>query len=284
MLSDQANPIFLSREQANAVDRIAIGEFGMQSLVLMENASLAAANLWLNLADKTQDSALIFCGPGNNGGDGLAMARHLYIAGVPIGVVLVGDPDQLSPDCEANWKILRQTKIFSRVLSTDLTTQQIQASTGQVVAEFNTHIAGVAWSSPNDSNACGESSVNAKTQEDASSQNQSKGRKLTWVVDALVGTGAIGPLRANMASIVQVLNAIAAKRFAIDLPSGWDCDQGPTAGVIFHADITCTFVAMKRSFEQSESKDHDAMKSLGEIHVRQIGAPPEVLLRALQCR
>lgn len=99
----------LSVETIRQVDRTAIERFGMHSLVLMENAALGCAR-WLTeryVAPRTQ----VMCGRGNNGGDGLAIARHLRLAGWPCHVIQLGPIDQLSSDARANWNILTAKQV-----------------------------------------------------------------------------------------------------------------------------------------------------------------------------
>jgi len=78
----------LTAEAMQKVDRRAIDELGVPSLVLMENAALGVVDA---LAERFPEarSAALFCGPGNNGGDGLAVARHLAVRGYEIALFLV---------------------------------------------------------------------------------------------------------------------------------------------------------------------------------------------------
>jgi NAD(P)H-hydrate epimerase len=96
----------LTREQIREVDRIAIEELGIPGVVLMENAGRNAAE---RVADRVRTSrakrVVIFCGPGNNGGDGFVIARQLANAGIEVRVYLAGDPERLSPDCAVNHDI-----------------------------------------------------------------------------------------------------------------------------------------------------------------------------------
>lgn len=71
------------------LDRRASEEFGIPSLVLMENAALGAVEV-LGERFPSARRVLVLCGPGNNGGDGLAMARHLALRGLEVEVWLVG--------------------------------------------------------------------------------------------------------------------------------------------------------------------------------------------------
>ena len=65
---------------------------------LMERAGRAAADLALRLLAQDRRPVLIACGPGNNGGDGFVLARHLLKAGFSVHVLLTGKPDRLPAD------------------------------------------------------------------------------------------------------------------------------------------------------------------------------------------
>lgn len=95
----------LSVERIRQVDRLAIEQFHMNSLVLMENAAIGCAQ-WLTNRFSPAVEAIVLCGRGNNGGDGLAIARHLRLAGWNCRVVQCGPIDKLSPDARSNWEIL----------------------------------------------------------------------------------------------------------------------------------------------------------------------------------
>jgi len=90
----------------------------------------------------------------------------------------------------------------------------------------------------------------------------------TWIVDALLGTGASGPPRPPFDEAIRRLNAAPCRRLAVDLPSGLDCDSGQPAEATIRADHTCTFVAPKIGFLTSEAAAY-----LGQVHVLDIGAP-----------
>lgn len=96
-----------------------------------------------------------------------------------------------------------------------------------------------------------------------------------WVVDAMLGTGASGAPRSPLDTVIDVLNRSAAKKLAIDVSSGLDCDTGEVATVAFRADHTCTFVAPKPGLVVAGSKEY-----VGELHVADIGAP-RVLVEAM---
>jgi NAD(P)H-hydrate epimerase len=93
-----------------------------------------------------------------------------------------------------------------------------------------------------------------------------------WIVDALRGTGAPGAPRPPWDEVICTMNAAPARKLAIDLPSGLDCDTGMPAEPTFRADHTATFVAPKIGF-----RNPAAMQYLGQVHVLDIGAPRKLI-------
>ena len=94
----------LSREQSRAVDELADREFHIPGLILMENAGRGCADL---LAAQSPRQVLICCGPGNNGGDGYVIARHLDLYGIPVKIALFCSPDRIRGDALTNFQIIR---------------------------------------------------------------------------------------------------------------------------------------------------------------------------------
>src|SRR5688572_18330083 len=76
-------------------DRRAIEEFGVPGIVLMENAGAGAARIIEEVLSPAPgargEPVRIICGPGNNGGDGFVVARHLHNRGLLVEVTTVGD-------------------------------------------------------------------------------------------------------------------------------------------------------------------------------------------------
>lgn len=95
----------LTNAEMKEVERIAIEEKGVPSLILMENAARGAVEVILS---KSPKSAIIFAGKGNNGGDGLAIARMLITKGIQTKVVFVGNKEDATLDCRKNLNILEE--------------------------------------------------------------------------------------------------------------------------------------------------------------------------------
>lgn len=86
--------------QMKELDRTAIEERKIPSLDLMERAAGAVAKKVLQITGKNDRNRqiAIFCGPGNNGGDGVAAARLLMERGREVRIFLVGDRKKMTPD------------------------------------------------------------------------------------------------------------------------------------------------------------------------------------------
>ncbi len=96
----------LDADSMREVDRAAIEEVGVPSLVLMENAAIGVVDA-IGESYPEATSVGILCGPGNNGGDGLAVARHLTIRGYRVDVRLVRTGRGLSEDAQTQLDICR---------------------------------------------------------------------------------------------------------------------------------------------------------------------------------
>lgn len=196
----------------------------MSGLVLMENAGRGCADVLCDVG--IAGPVLICCGKGNNGGDGLVVARHLDVRGYQPLVLLACAASELKADAAVNLSILRRTSVEIK---------QVDSSRdwGSIAHWFDI---------------------------------------ADWVVDALLGTGSQGEPRFPIDELIRRANAATARKLAIDLPSGLDCDTGQPANETFRAAHTCALVAQKAGF-QTEG----AQPFLGTVHVLDIGTPREVL-------
>ncbi len=113
----------LSVENARELDRRAVEEYAMDSIVLMENAAFGLCTHVLDmLCDVTDPSVVICAGPGNNGGDGFALARHLHNHQIPTRVVRTIDADGYAGDAGKNLRIIERMGIETMGLDAFLET------------------------------------------------------------------------------------------------------------------------------------------------------------------
>src|SRR5262245_3222673 len=94
----------LSRAQVRELDRRAIEQHGIPARVLMETAGRGTVEILRSLG--IRGPVVIGCGKGNNGGDGLVIARWLANYGHTVWTCLFARPDELSPEASANWRIV----------------------------------------------------------------------------------------------------------------------------------------------------------------------------------
>lgn len=95
----------LTCAEVRDVDVRAVRDFGLPSIVLMENAGRNCAELLLQLG--VSGPVVICAGKGNNGGDGFVMARHLRNHGVDVRLLLFASPAGLKGDAATNYHVLQ---------------------------------------------------------------------------------------------------------------------------------------------------------------------------------
>ncbi|MBN1805396.1 MAG: NAD(P)H-hydrate epimerase [Sedimentisphaerales bacterium] len=107
--SDDKKYTLMTKDQVRAVDSWAINTLGIPGVVLMENAGRSCAELIREkLKGIATQKVCIFCGTGNNGGDGYVIARHLLDNGFKVKVVICGDPQKVKGDAKINLDILEK--------------------------------------------------------------------------------------------------------------------------------------------------------------------------------
>lgn len=91
------------------LDRVAIEQYGIPGLVLMENAGLAVVRVARDLLGRAAGKKVaVIVGKGNNGGDGLVVARHLFNAGARVKVWLLAKLEEVTGDAAVNLHIWRK--------------------------------------------------------------------------------------------------------------------------------------------------------------------------------
>lgn len=218
--------VLMSRDEVRTVDAWAINEVGVPGVVLMENAGRSCAEF---IAEKLKDGAgrkvCIFCGTGNNGGDGYVIARHLLNRRFEAATVICGDYERIRGDARVNLEILERL--------------------GGAIERID----------PKGEGAAGRVKELAEGAD--------------MVVDGLFGTGLAGELRGGYAELVASINGLDCPIFAVDIPSGLDCDTGLPLGAAIRAAYTVTFVAAKKGFANP-----DAAEYTGEVYIASIGVEP----------
>lgn len=127
--------LWLSRDEVRSVDKRAIQEFNVPGVVLMENAGLGATDVLMAINPESKP-VLILCGPGNNGGDGWVMARHLELRGLKARTLLVADIAPSTGDAGINFAIAQSALLVDGQVTTsnlDEMIRMVRAHDGWIV-------------------------------------------------------------------------------------------------------------------------------------------------------
>jgi NAD(P)H-hydrate epimerase len=223
----------LTRDEVRQLDVQAATELALPTILLMENAGRGAAGWLAELigaippyvrARSVQrgptsglrepphgqllPTVLIVCGPGNNGGDGAVVARHLNAWGFPVRVIWFTQSNHLRSDAAVQWNILQRSGIDQSAFFDGHSVH----SDGEVT-QITTILS-----------------------------------EVDWIVDGLFGTGLARPVEGPLAKVINLMNHSGKPIFALDLPSGLDADTGEPLGTAVRASATATFVAAKAGF------------------------------------
>ncbi|WP_054645795.1 NAD(P)H-hydrate epimerase [Secundilactobacillus oryzae] len=98
-------------QEAREADAYTINEVGIPSAVLMERAALAVANELQTNEAFDLSKTLVVAATGNNGGDGLAVARLLFVQGLDVTVLLLGNEAHATVETQRQLKICRHYRI-----------------------------------------------------------------------------------------------------------------------------------------------------------------------------
>lgn len=125
------------------VDKAATELGSIPSIILMENAAIACVNELKKSFDISSVSIAVFCGKGNNGGDGLAIARHLNNMGADVTVYLVSGAE-FKGDALVNYEILSKTNTsIEHIIDTEKLSYIIRSYDIVVDAILGTGISGM---------------------------------------------------------------------------------------------------------------------------------------------
>lgn len=223
------------------LDHSASEIFGIPSIVLMENAGLGTVKMIENELGPCKNTfALIFVGPGNNGGDGLVIGRHLHQRGCqPVFFFLV-NPDTLTGDPAVNLQIIKKLRLPFHVV---------------------------------------DNAARVETIPILFKQFESRGLPCYAVIDAIFGIGLCREVGGHFADTINLINksgfAHESPVVSVDTPSGMDSDTGKVLGTCVRANYTATYCCAKPGHFI-----YDSFSWTGKLEIIDIGIPPEAIQRA----
>ncbi len=102
----------VTSDEMREMDRYTIQDLGVPGVVLMENAGVGIFRIIREMYGDVEGlSAFIFCGKGNNGGDGFVIARHLWDAGAHVKIFIAGADEDIKGDARINFDIVQKLNI-----------------------------------------------------------------------------------------------------------------------------------------------------------------------------
>lgn len=119
--------------EMHEMDRQAIEKFGITGELLMENAGMAVFQVIREEIGTAGNRFVIFCGNGNNGGDGLVVARKLHSDGAEVEVVLLGDKNKYRGAARKNLEIVEKIPVKTREVRSTAGLKNLIASADAVV-------------------------------------------------------------------------------------------------------------------------------------------------------
>jgi NAD(P)H-hydrate epimerase len=203
---------------------------GIPLIHLMECAGYCIADeIIKRYKFKDNSRVAIFCGTGNNGGDGFVVARQLAAFNIKSLVILVGSPEKIRTHAsQFNWNIIRK---------------KINYMVETIVIRDSTEIENIQLLSKNTKN-------------------------LTLIVDGLLGTGVSGKIKEPISTAIDVINKlkteIGVDVISIDIPSGMNPNTGQVQHKAVNADLVISLHRIKKGLDiNSEYIKEIATRSIG---------------------
>ena len=215
----------LTAAQMREMDRLTVEQCGIPYAILMETAGAKVVEAIIEEYGSVEGKLFaIFCGKGNNGGDGAVIARLLWIKKAYVKVFLFGKIEEISGEAQANF--IAAQKISQPDSKAAFTFKKLYFE--EFTQEFPTVY---TWK---------------KTRHESSDRFHPD-----FIIDALLGTGISRPAEGLLAQAIKTINGyksyIGAKLqiISVDIPSGLPSDQATPIGIHINADLTVSFTAPK---------------------------------------
>jgi len=204
------------------IDGLAIKEKSITPYSLMEKAAIFSYRAIFDRWPETKNM-IVFCGKGNNAGDGYLLASLAKKAGVEVTIICPEKPKNISAASSQALNLVKSMKI--KILG---------------IKQFS---------------------------------NLAKPNKKTIIVDALLGIGIKGQVSGKISSAIKEMNSLGKTNLVVslDIPSGLCADTGKILGIAIKADLTLTYIGLKRGLYTS-----DGRSCSGEILLDYLDVKPSI--------
>lgn len=229
------------------VDSYTIEHIGIPSMVLMERAAFSVYEYMVGNI-KESDRVICICGTGNNGADGIALARMLHLEGYKADVLIIGKESKATDEWHNQRDIAIKCDV--NIISLDICGKE----TENIVTVDNNMSYSIDKSALND---------------------MLDGYDI--IVDGIFGIGITREVEGIHKDIIEVINHTDKIVYALDIPSGLCADTGNVMGVAIKADITFTFGACKTGLWLDEGREY-----AGKIVENPIGFPEKAYCDGLE--
>lgn len=234
------SPIYQT-EQIRTFEQLAIERFDISGFTLMQRAGKAALDFLLRRFPNAQKIA-IYCGSGNNGGDGYVLARMAHDRGLKIKIWQVGHHDQLKNEAKRAHDLCREADLS--------------------MTPFSEHT---------------NITVNSNNNNNNNNGNLHHNKSVDLIVDAICGIGIHDELKGDARLAVETISRSSSSVpiLAIDVPTGIDADTGKVCGQALRATATITFIGLKFGLLTGQGCEY-----AGELALNDLQLPPELFAAA----
>jgi ADP-dependent NAD(P)H-hydrate dehydratase / NAD(P)H-hydrate epimerase len=223
--------------QMRELDRLTVECCGISYATLMETAGSRVVEAMQ--AEGELRYCTVFCGKGNNGGDGAVIARLLWMRGIAVEVLLFGRLEETKEEARANFEIVKR-----------LAEAEVNSGGGEI----------------------------SFTEVTAEEQLEGISTTASLIVDALFGTGLTKPVEGLAAKAIQLINEEKrmlpniTRVISVDIPSGLSSDLPNSIGPFVQADLTVSFTGPKLGNVLAP-----ACEANGKLVIAHIGTPDQLL-------
>lgn len=213
-----------STEQVRELDRLAIQNYGIAGIDLMNRAGRFTFRMLRKTYPKVKHIAIL-CGSGNNAGDGYIIAALAQLRGFTVDALYCTEPEKLQGDARQAYQFAIKNQVSIRAFDLEHWHQHFVPLPAEQIV----------------------------------------------FIDALLGTGLKGDVRARYKTAINCLNQHPAPVVAVDIPSGLSADTGKDLGIAVKASITASYIGLKQGLFTGKAGNY-----CGSICFDDLGVPPEV--------